>query len=490
MALRVSIIWLVFFIAACNGTWAQEDPAVAGASKEVVPLIFPVMGPLTERMIDSFGDPRSGGRQHHGQDLMARKMTPLLAVFDGTVSFRRTNTPNAQNSLYLTGDNGYNASYLHINNDTPGSDNDGLGSLEYAFAPNLQSGMHVVAGQFLGWVGNSGNAESVGPHLHFELERDGVLINAFESLKRAQHITTPRYLLPAPTVLPETGEVRMDAVVRTVDAERQVLAVWAVAYQAASGKQTVVTKPTQKWLRVPPTTALARRDDPATAVTLSELRPGDAVSVFLPNEEVATLTPRRILTEPLPRSTPMVAINRPVAESSSRRVEVATPSAAPVVEASPSPVIAKAPPVLLAPPTEIADRLCAHLNFYRTQRGLGNVVRESRLDHAAQTYADKAALRGGSDRPELRQGECARLLQETGYKAVEWYVSGTPRGSTPEKAIESLRYQRADQIGLFHPAVTELGVGYAERSLPTGGVERYWVVLLTAPVGNVRSNTP
>src|SRR5262249_51428540 len=77
------------------------------------------------------------------------------------------------------------AIYIHINNDTPGTD-DGLGSEEYAFAPGLQTGDHVTAGQHIAYVGDSGNAENVGPHCHFELYGPDGWINPTPSLLLAQ----------------------------------------------------------------------------------------------------------------------------------------------------------------------------------------------------------------------------------------------------------------------------------------------------------------
>jgi murein DD-endopeptidase MepM/ murein hydrolase activator NlpD len=141
----------------------------------VVPMVYPIPG--DHKFTGTFLAPRGGGtRRHHGNDLMAPKMTPLLAVFDGVVSFTRTDRPNAHNILRLRSDDGWVAAYMHINNDTPGTD-DGLGSLRYAFPADLQPGDFVRAGELIGWVGDSGNAESTPPHLHFELhDAEGMAI--------------------------------------------------------------------------------------------------------------------------------------------------------------------------------------------------------------------------------------------------------------------------------------------------------------------------
>jgi murein DD-endopeptidase MepM/ murein hydrolase activator NlpD len=183
----------------------------------IVPLVFPVSGKV--RYSDTFLAPRGGGkRRHHGQDLMAEKMTPLVAAFDGVVTLRFTKKKNSHNWLTLKGDGGWSARYMHLNNDTPGTD-DGLAPLDQAFAPGLSSGDRVRAGQIIGYVGDSGNAENTGPHLHFELwnEELNAVFNAYPSLKKAHESKTE--LQPLPDWSADEGEMRVDGLLQAFDGE-------------------------------------------------------------------------------------------------------------------------------------------------------------------------------------------------------------------------------------------------------------------------------
>jgi hypothetical protein len=118
---------------------------------------------------------------------MAPKMTPLVAATDGEVSWMRwDNAGNSGNMLILTDDDGWEYWYIHINNDTPGTD-DGTNTYDEAFADGIKRGQRVRAGELIAWVGDSGNAESSGPHVHFEMHDPGdVVVNPFNSLARAQ----------------------------------------------------------------------------------------------------------------------------------------------------------------------------------------------------------------------------------------------------------------------------------------------------------------
>lgn len=163
--------------------------SVQAQTEAVIPITFPVLGGA--RYVNDFGDPRHGGRKHEGNDLFAEKMRPLLAATNGVINFITVNEATWGWSLSILGDDGYEYRYLHLNNDTPGTDH-GQGGYNNAFAAGIQLGSRVVAGEMIGFLGDSGNAEDTPPHLHFEI-RDSAStpINAFSSLRAAQVLFVP-----------------------------------------------------------------------------------------------------------------------------------------------------------------------------------------------------------------------------------------------------------------------------------------------------------
>jgi putative cell wall-binding protein len=166
-------------------------------------MIFPVQG--NNSFTDTFYASRccSPGEIHHATDIMSAKMTPIVAPVSGTIeSVNWSHNPDSIDysrccTLSLDHDDGiWESWYIHINNDTPGTD-DGKGALgpivngqinpAWGVAPGIVPGVHVDAGQLLGWVGDSGNAEGTSPHLHFELMDDyNVRVNPYQALKDAR----------------------------------------------------------------------------------------------------------------------------------------------------------------------------------------------------------------------------------------------------------------------------------------------------------------
>jgi murein DD-endopeptidase MepM/ murein hydrolase activator NlpD len=129
---------------------AAPAPAPAAGSG-----VFPVQGPYSFGGADArFGAPRSG-HTHQGQDVMAAEGTPVVAPLGGTVSWVAYQAAAAGHYVVLHGDDGRDDVFMHLQD----------GSVTVA------KGSVVVAGQRLGNVGHTGDAE--GPHLHFEIWPNG-----------------------------------------------------------------------------------------------------------------------------------------------------------------------------------------------------------------------------------------------------------------------------------------------------------------------------
>jgi hypothetical protein len=131
---------------------------------------------------------------------MADKGIPVLAAGDGVITW----IPSTQSDCcYLGIDHGggWLTRYIHLNNDTPNGDgtytDDGLG---WGIAEGITEGTRVTAGQVIAYVGDSGNAEGVSPHLHFELRTtqgdqwDSVAIDPYPYLLKALGAWSGRFM--------------------------------------------------------------------------------------------------------------------------------------------------------------------------------------------------------------------------------------------------------------------------------------------------------
>lgn len=121
-------------------------------------FVFPVEG--DHDFVDTFLAPRMVGtryvHRHQGTDVFAEAGTPLVAVERGIVG-RVGEVTLGGLRVWLIGESGTNYYYAHLS----------------GFAPDLEPGQFVEAGTVLGYVGNTGNALSTPPHLHFQVHPGG-----------------------------------------------------------------------------------------------------------------------------------------------------------------------------------------------------------------------------------------------------------------------------------------------------------------------------
>jgi hypothetical protein len=183
---RGTLFLLATAYALVGASTATAAPAAGTHVAPSVPqLVFPVLGAAT--FSDDYGDARGQG-SHDGNDIMAPRKAPVLAAEAGTVKFWTTSS-RAGCMLYLYGKSGTTYLYIHLNNDL-GSGNDNKGSCVagVAYAKGLQSGAKVVAGQIVGYNGDSGDADGIDPHLHFEVRPGGSSVNPYPHLKKARRL--------------------------------------------------------------------------------------------------------------------------------------------------------------------------------------------------------------------------------------------------------------------------------------------------------------
>ena len=119
-------------------------------------FVFPVFGPAS--FTNTFGAPRAAVDWHHGEDIFAPLGAPILAITNSTVYSVGWNDIGGYR-LWLRDRQGNEYYYAHLS----------------AFSPLAVNGRRVKAGDVLGFVGTSGDAEGTPPHLHFEIHPVGLL---------------------------------------------------------------------------------------------------------------------------------------------------------------------------------------------------------------------------------------------------------------------------------------------------------------------------
>ncbi len=164
----------VFSSDSLSRTFSHEDPWRAGdyvlrvqpellrggsyrvtLGEETV-FAFPVEGHGTESIQSLFGAARDGGsRRHHGVDIFAGRGTPALAAAAGRAERVRTTRLGGKVVWIRDSARGASIYYAHLD------------------SQQVSDGTLVERGDTIGFVGNTGNARTTPPHLHFGIYRRG-----------------------------------------------------------------------------------------------------------------------------------------------------------------------------------------------------------------------------------------------------------------------------------------------------------------------------
>jgi murein DD-endopeptidase MepM/ murein hydrolase activator NlpD len=142
-------------------------PPVRNVPTDVIPrltadgYVFPIYGPTS--FGNSFNAPRATTGWHHGEDLFAPLGAPVLAVADGIVYSVGWNDIGGLR-FWLQDSAGNEFYYAHLS----------------AFSPLAINGAQVRAGDVIGFVGNTGDAEHTPYHLHFEIHPVSLLYRGYD----------------------------------------------------------------------------------------------------------------------------------------------------------------------------------------------------------------------------------------------------------------------------------------------------------------------
>jgi murein DD-endopeptidase MepM/ murein hydrolase activator NlpD len=168
---------------------AQLPSAARASDRPPIEFNFP-QDPLLTWFEPTYGGVKSDGRRHLGIDLMAPKLSPVYSAADGFVT-RIADSPRAGRYLMIQHSDEWQSWYMHLNNDAAGRDN-GRADWALTIVNGLEEGDWVEAGSHVAFVGDSGNAEGVGSHTHFELHLGSRTVNPWPYLVTGQEAALAR----------------------------------------------------------------------------------------------------------------------------------------------------------------------------------------------------------------------------------------------------------------------------------------------------------
>ena len=141
----------------------QQKIQALGSIPTTTVTIPVLLGVELSSLRSDFGDPRSNGRTHIGNDLIAVRGTPIVSPTSAVVL--RTGVGAGEgNYVYTANPGGETFVYMHLDK----------------FGEGVSQGTVLEKGSLIGYVGSTGNAAGTAPHLHFEIhDSNGVAVDPF-----------------------------------------------------------------------------------------------------------------------------------------------------------------------------------------------------------------------------------------------------------------------------------------------------------------------
>lgn len=125
-------------------------------------LAYPIKAPGKNHTQSFWGDARDGGgRKHEGIDMFAPRLTPVVAAADGRVTRVNENNLGGLVVWMRPHNKNYTLYYAHLDKQL------------------VTDGQAVKLGDTLGLMGNTGNARTTAPHLHFGIYGFGGAVDPF-----------------------------------------------------------------------------------------------------------------------------------------------------------------------------------------------------------------------------------------------------------------------------------------------------------------------
>ena len=165
-------------------------------------ISMPVAGVTRRQVANTWQAPRGSGRRHEGQDIFAKRGTPVYSATRGYVYNIGENNLGGQ-TVSVIGAGGRVYYYAHLD----------------SYAAGLAEGDYVTPQTKLGEVGTTGNAQGTPPHLHFGVYTPSGAIDPLPLLG------SPKSQVPSPKSQVRSQSLKLDRPIKKREAQPRAIQI-------------------------------------------------------------------------------------------------------------------------------------------------------------------------------------------------------------------------------------------------------------------------